>query len=384
MPQQRSSLRSGIPRKARSSLTGLPQQTDDILLSYRCSIDEINERILLLLNERAQVAKAIASRKAELGLPTFDPQRESEMLEKLVRSNRGPFSSDIIKGLFKEIFGATRQLMDSARRGKLLVSRQPGRPDTVIEVNGVRLGEGGMTVIAGPCSVESETQLDTIIAHLVEQGIKIIRGGAFKPRTSPYNFQGLGMPGVRMLRRAADKYGAAIAVEVTEPGLAAEMAEYVDILQVGSRSMYNYPLLREVGHCRRPVILKRHFGATLEELLLSAEYILSEGNSQVILCERGIRTFETWTRNTLDISALPILRQATHLPVMADVSHAAGRRDILVPLARAVQAAGAQALLLEVHCDPANALSDNQQQLNLREFDELLACLGGNSQPKTT
>ena len=333
-----------------------------------------------MLNERAEIAQSIAIRKAELGLPTFDPRREAEMTDLLVQNNRGPFSDETVKGLFKEIFAATRQLMDSARREKLLVSRQHGRPDTIIEVNGVRLGAEPMAVIAGPCSVESEEQLETITSHLVKRGIKIIRGGAFKPRTSPYSFQGLGMPGVHLLRRIADKYGAAIVVEVTEPGLAAEMAEYVDILQVGSRSMYNYPLLREVGRCRRPVILKRHFGATLEELLLSAEYILSEGNSQVILCERGIRTFETWTRSTFDISALPLLRQATHLPVMADVSHAAGRRDLIVPLACAAQAAGAQALLTEVHCDPANALSDSQQQLNLQEFDELLARLGGNSQ----
>ncbi len=357
-------------------MTGQSKREDDKLISYRRSIDEINERLLSLLNERAQIAQLIARRKTELNLPTFDPQRESQMLERLTKHNRGPFSSDTIKGLFKEIFGATRQLMDCSRRRDLLVSRQNGHPNTIIEVNGVRIGSDPMAVIAGPCSVESEEQLECIIAHLAAKNIKIIRGGAFKPRTSPYSFQGLGMAGVRMLRRIADKYGAAIAVEVTEPGLTAEMAEYVDILQIGSRNMYNYPLLREVGRSRRPVILKRHFGATLEELLLSAEYILSEGNSQVILCERGIRTFETWTRNTLDISALPILRQETHLPVMADVSHAAGRKDLIIPLAQAIKAAGAQALMVEVHCDPANALSDNQQQINLEEFDKLLACLG--------
>ncbi|MDO5295392.1 MAG: bifunctional 3-deoxy-7-phosphoheptulonate synthase/chorismate mutase [bacterium] len=358
------------------NLACLPQRKDDILSAYRHSIDDINERLLALLNERAKTAQLIAQRKAELGLPTFDPQRESQMLEILAQNNQGPFSDNAIKGLFKEIFGATRQLMDASRKENLLVSRRHNQFNTVIDVNGVRLGEGAMAVIAGPCSVESEEQLEGIVAHLAQRGIKIIRGGAFKPRTSPYSFQGLGMPGVRMMRRIADKYGTAMVVEVMEPGLVTEIAQYADILQIGSRNMYNYPLLREIGHCSRPVLLKRHFGATLEELLLSAEYILSEGNPQVILCERGIRTFEPATRSTLDISALPVLRQETHLPLMADVSHAAGRRDLIIPLAQAVQAAGAHALLVEVHSDPANALSDSQQQLSLEEFDKLLAALG--------
>ncbi|MBQ7567583.1 bifunctional 3-deoxy-7-phosphoheptulonate synthase/chorismate mutase [bacterium] len=351
-------------------------QDDHELQNYRLKIDELNDRLLQLLNERAQVAMQIARRKAVLGLPTFDPVRESCMLDSLAGKNQGPFPDETIKGLFKELFGATRNLMNVDRRRKMLFSRRHHQSNTVIEVNGVRFGTDSMVLIAGPCSVESEEQLDAVVSHLAKCGIKIVRGGSFKPRTSPYSFQGLEMDGVKMLRRVADRYGVAIITEVLEPALVSAVAEYADILQIGCRNMYNYPLLREVGRCSRPVVLKRSFGATLEELLLSAEYILSEGNTNVILCERGIRTFEPWTRNTFDISAIPVLQRETHLPIMADVSHAAGRRDIILPLALAVKAVGAHALMIEVHQDPANALSDSQQQLNLSEFDELLAALG--------
>ncbi len=342
----------------------------------RQAIDEINAKLLELLNERAHVAIGIAKRKAELGIPGFDPVRESGMLAHLAEMNRGPFSDETIQSLFKTIFRATQSFMESQTRRKMLFSRQHRPENTVIEVNGVRLGEAPLALLAGPCSVENEAQLQTIAAHLASRGVKIMRGGGFKPRTSPYSFQGLGLEGIKLLRRVASQHGLAIITEVLEPGQVEAVAEHADILQIGSRNMYNYPLLREVGRCQRPVVLKRHFGATLEELLLSAEYILLQGNSQVILCERGIRTFESWVRNTLDISAVPLLHQETHLPVMVDISHAAGRRDILLPLARAVKAVGAEALMVEVHDRPAVALSDSQQQLDLPGFDELQEVLG--------
>ena len=337
-------------------MSDLPTREDAQLLEYRRQIDDINAKLLRLLNERAQVATAIVKRKMVLGLPTFDPVRESAMLDLLTQSNEGPFSDSTVKALFKEIIAATRALMDERRQNGMLFSRRHHQQDTVIEVNGVRFGSEQMVMVAGPCSVECEEQLDKVAAHLAAKGVRIMRGGTFKPRTSPYSFQGLGLEGVKLLRKAADRYGMAVITEVLEPAMVGEVAEYADILQIGSRNMYNYPLLREVGRTSRPVVLKRHFGATLEELLLAAEYILAQGNAQVILCERGSRSFEPLTRNTLNISAVPILKLETHLPIMVDISHAAGRRDILIPLARSVQAVGAHALMIEVHGDPANAL----------------------------
>lgn len=354
----------------------LPRE-DEQLLTYRHAIDEINGKLLQLLNERAKVATSIARRKEELGLPTFDPVREAVILDTLAQRNEGPFPDETIKALFKELLAATRKLMNATREQGMLFSRHHQAQSTVVEVNGVALGRDPLTVIAGPCSVESEEQLDRIAAHLAQRGVKILRGGAFKPRTSPYSFQGLELEGLRIMRRVADRHGLAVVTEVLDPAQVSKVAEYADILQIGCRNMYNYPLLREVGRCARPVLLKRHFGATLEELLLSAEYILSEGNERVILCERGIRTFEPRTRSTLDISAIPVLQQETHLPLAVDISHPAGRRDILVPLARAVQAVGANALMVEVHHDPARALSDSQQQLSLEEFDALQDALQG-------
>ena len=350
---------------------------DEQLLAYRREIDEINGKLLQLLNERAMIATSIARRKEELGLPTLDPVREAAILESLAQRNQGPFSNETIKALFKELLAATRELMNTAREQGMLFSRRHQPQATVVEVNGVALGRDPMTIIAGPCAVESEGQLECIAAHLAQRGVKIMRGGAYKPRTSPYSFQGLELAGLRIMRRVADRYGLAILTEVLEPAQVPEVSEYADILQVGCRNMYNYPLLREVGRGVRPVLLKRHFGATLEELLLAAEYILSEGNERVILCERGIRTFEPRTRSTLDISAIPVLQGETHLPLAVDISHPAGRRDILGPLARAVQAVGANALMVEVHHDPARALSDSQQQLSLEEFDALQDSLQG-------
>ncbi len=249
------------------------------------------------------------------------------------------------------------------------------RPEgTVVDVGrGVRIGGTEVVVAAGPCAVESADQIHTIAERVAKLGAKLLRGGAFKPRTSPYTFQGLGEKGLKLLREAADKNGLIVVSEVMDPSQIAMLLEYVDVLQVGARNMQNYHLLRGLGEVKKPVLLKRGMSATIEELLLSAEYIMSGGNYNVILCERGIRTFETYTRNTLDIAAIPVIKKLSHLPIIADPSHGTGRRDKVAPMARAAVAAGADGLLIEVHHDPEHALSDGAQSLYVDQFAELMA-----------
>ncbi|HUZ46298.1 MAG TPA: 3-deoxy-7-phosphoheptulonate synthase [Terriglobia bacterium] len=236
----------------------------------------------------------------------------------------------------------------------------------------VAVGGNRVVVMAGPCSVESETQIDTIAARIREMGVRVLRGGAFKPRTSPYSFQGLGLPGLKMMRHAADKYGLLVVSEVMDHTQIPVVTDYVDVLQVGARNMQNYNLLKELGKTSKPVLLKRGISATIEELLLAAEYIMSGGNYNVVLCERGIRTFENATRNTLDISAIPVIKKFSHLPIIVDPSHGTGRRDKVAPMARAAVAAGADGLLIEVHPDPEKALSDGAQSLYLEQFEQLM------------
>jgi 3-deoxy-7-phosphoheptulonate synthase len=235
-----------------------------------------------------------------------------------------------------------------------------------------RIGGPEVVLMAGPCSVESADQINRISDLVAENGAKVIRGGAFKPRSSPYSFQGLGEEGLRLLREAADRNRLLVVSEVMDQSQIALVSAYADILQVGARNMQNFFLLRELGRVKRPVLLKRGISATIEEWLLSAEYILSGGNYQVILCERGIRTFENYTRNTLDISAIPVIHKLSHLPVIADPSHGTGRRDKVSPMARAAVAAGADGLLIEVHQDPDHALSDGAQSLRPEQFSELV------------
>ena len=248
------------------------------------------------------------------------------------------------------------------------------RPEgTVIKLaNGLEIGGKQVVTMAGPCSVESREQLFTTAEAVAKAGARVLRGGAFKPRSSPYSFQGMGEQGLKLMREAAEKFGLLVISEVMEISQIALMLPYVDILQVGARNMQNFNLLRELGKVRKPVLLKRGIAATLEELLLSAEYIMAGGNYEVILCERGIRTFETYTRNTMDISAIPIVHKLSHLPMTADPSHGTGRRDKVAPMARAAVAAGADALLIEVHCDPEKALSDGAQSLRPEQFSELM------------
>jgi len=254
-----------------------------------------------------------------------------------------------------------------------LASRTFKPDNTIVTIDDVRIGGEEVIVMAGPCSAESEEQVEATTAAVKRAGAKILRGGAFKPRSSPYSFQGLGETGLRMLRGAADRHGLKLITEVMEINQIDLIAQYSDIFQVGARNMQNYSLLRELGRAQKPVLLKRGISATIEEWLLSAEYVLAGGNKNIILCERGIRTFESYTRNTLDISAIPVVQQLSHLPVVADPSHGTGRRDKVASMARAAVAAGADGLLIEVHCDPDHAMSDGAQSLFPAQFERLMA-----------
>lgn len=253
-----------------------------------------------------------------------------------------------------------------------LANRHFNPQGAVIKVGKVEIGGPRVVVMAGPCSVENREQIFRSAGQVAEAGATIIRAGAFKPRSSPYSFQGLGEPGLEMLREAADANDLLVVSEVMDASQIALMLRYVDILQVGARNMQNFNLLKELAKVRKPVLLKRGIAATVEELLLSAEYILSGGNYDVMLCERGIRTFETSTRNTMDISAIPTVKKLSHLPMLADPSHGTGRRDRVIPMARAAVAAGADGLLVEVHPDPDRAVSDGAQSLRPEQFTELM------------
>ena len=256
-----------------------------------------------------------------------------------------------------------------------LASRDFHPQDTVVTVKGVSIGGQQLTIMAGPCAVESRDQLLETAHAVKEAGAKVLRGGAFKPRTSPYSFQGLGEEGLRLLAEAREQTGLLVVTEVMEPQMVPLVATYADILQVGARNMQNYALLHTVGEAQRPVLLKRGMMSTMEEMLMAAEYILSHGNDRLLLCERGIRTFETYTRNTLDINAVPLLKQLSHLPVIVDPSHGTGKWELVEPVSRASVAAGADGLIIEVHPHPEEALSDGGQSLKPARFAALVQSL---------
>lgn len=343
------------------------------LEQLRRKLDSINEELLRLLNERASVAREIGEIKEKQGVPKFDPVRERVMLEELTRRNPGPFKDAAVKHIFKEIFKASLNLQEEDHAKQLIVSRKKQPEDTLIEVKDTVIGGSAQVMVAGPCSVESYEQLRTVAAALKEAGVKVMRGGAFKPRTSPYDFQGLGLDGLKMLKEVADEFGLATISEIVHPAHIELAEQYIDVIQIGARNMQNFELLKAAGEARIPVLLKRGISATLEEFVHAAEYIAVSGNTRVMLIERGIRTYEKWTRNTLDISAVPLLKQETHLPVLVDVSHSTGRKDILLPCAKAALAAGADGVMVEVHPDPQTALSDAAQQLDIPQFRQLWA-----------
>lgn len=319
--------------------------------------------ILLKKNPHPQKLGELITQLETKGIRIQKCTDESRMLLVLF-GNTSQLDTDRLSAL--EIVDEVKQIQEPYR----LASRKFHPQDTVIRIGNTEIGGGGLTLIAGPCSVESDAQIIGIAKAVKASGATLLRGGAFKPRTSPYSFQGLGADGIALLKLASQETGLPIVSEIMEPGQLPLFRD-VDILQVGARNMQNFALLRALGQQDKPVLLKRGLAATYEEWLMSAEYIMNGGNQNVILCERGIRTFEPYTRNTLDISAVPVLHQLTHLPVIVDPSHAAGRSALVEPLACAAVAAGADGLLIEVHNDPELALSDGSQSLRPEAFELL-------------
>lgn len=338
----------------------------------REQIDQVNLEILKLLNQRGEIVQKIGDFKKRQGVVRFDPVRERQALDLIMEHHEGPYEASTIQHIFKEIFKASLELQEDNHQNALLVSRKAKPDNTVVDVNGTKIGNGQQQFIMGPCAVESYEQVREVALALKEQGLTLMRGGAFKPRTSPYDFQGLGIEGLQILRKVADEVGLSVVSEIVTPDDVEAALQYTDVIQIGARNMQNFELLKTVGRVNKPVLLKRGLAATIEEFINAAEYIMSQGNKQIILCERGIRTYEKATRNTLDISAVPILKQETHLPVIVDVTHSTGRKDLLLPAAKAALAIGADAIMAEVHPDPAVALSDAAQQMNIPEFHEFM------------
>jgi 3-deoxy-7-phosphoheptulonate synthase/chorismate mutase len=339
----------------------------------RAEIDVINQQLLDLLSRRAQIVSEIGKVHTTMGIGHYDPEREAQMLQALETKNNGPFSNETIKALFREIFRASLALEEQEARAKIRVQRQSPDERTIIHLpDGSEIGSGSFSVIAGSCAVESYEQMDEVAAALAQRGVKLMRGMAYKPRTSPYEFQGLGEEGLQIARQVANKHGMFVVSEIMDKSQIEMFLDYVDVFWVGARNMQNSFLLRALGKIQKPVILKRGLAATLEEFLYAAEYIVSSGNPNVILIERGIRTFEKWTRNTLDIGGVTVLKLESHLPIIVDISHSAGRRDIAKPLARVARASGADGLMVEVHPNPPVAMSDAKQQLSIPEFHAMM------------
>src|SRR5258708_1557966 len=328
---------------------------------------EATEAMVVVMEERATEAQIenVVKRLVDMGMDVH----RSAGVAGTVLGAVGQGQAD--KGMIEMLEGVHEVVRISSPFK--LASRTFKPEGTIVTVGDVRIGGDEVIVMAGPCSAESEQQVRTTAAAVRRAGAKILRGGAFKPRSSPYSFQGLGEEGLRLLRDAAKAESRALVSEVMDINEIGLIDRYCDIFQVGARNMQNFTLLRELGHARKPVLLKRGISATIEEWLLSAEYVLSGGNNDVILCERGIRTFETATRNTFDISAIPVVKKLSHLPVVPEPSHGGGRRDMVAPMARAAVAAGADGLIIEVHCDPDHALSDGAQSMFPAQFDRLMA-----------
>lgn len=342
------------------------------LEELRDRVDELNGQLLNLINERARLVQEIGRVKETQGVNRYDPVRERKMLDSILEKNDGPFEKSTLQHLFKEIFKAGLELQEDDHRKALLVSRKKHPENTIVDVKGTKVGAGAQQLIFGPCAVESYEQVATVAAAVKAKGLKLLRGGAYKPRTSPYDFQGLGVEGLKILKRVADEYDLGVISEIVSPADIEMAAQYIDVIQIGARNMQNFELLKAAGAINKPILLKRGLAATIEEFINAAEYIMAQGNGQIILCERGIRTYEKATRNTLDISAVPILKQETHLPVLVDVTHSTGRRDLLLPTAKAALAIGADGVMAEVHPDPAVALSDSAQQMDLNQFDDFM------------
>jgi 3-deoxy-7-phosphoheptulonate synthase len=324
--------------------------------------------MVVVMRERATDAQVqgVIAKLMEMG---FDVHRSTGALRTVLGAVGGSRQFDTA---LLEVLDGVQEVHRITEPYKL--ASRTFKPDTtVIQVGDLRIGGDEVVVMAGPCSAESEEQVEASAAAVKRAGAKVLRGGAFKPRSSPYSFQGLGEEGLRLLKSAADRHNLKLITEVMDISQLELIERYADILQVGARNMQNFTLLRELGHSKVPVMLKRGLSATIEEWLMSAEYILAGGNMNVMLCERGIRTFESYTRNTLDISAIPVVQKLSHLPIIVDPSHGTGKRDKVAPMARAAVAAGADGLIIEVHCDPDHALSDGAQSMFPAQFDRLMA-----------
>lgn len=343
----------------------------------RAQIDDLNLALLELLNARAKIAEEIGTLQTAKGLSHYDPVREQKMLDILMTANKGPFTNNTLKSLFKQIFQASMQLEDDQDKAKYLASRSVQSKDTVVRIGETAVGGTNAPVlIAGPCAIESHEQVFATAEKVSSKGIKLFRGGAFKPRTDPYSFQGLGLEALKLARAACDEFDLKFVTEVMDARDLPQILDHADVLQIGARNMQNFSLLKAVGATQRPVLFKRGLSATIEEWIRAAEYLLDAGNPNVILCERGIRTFERYTRNTLDVSAVALAKIETHLPVLVDVTHSGGRRDLLVPLTKSALAIGADGIMIEVHPNPTVALSDNKQQIDFDAFDDYLEKTG--------
>jgi 3-deoxy-7-phosphoheptulonate synthase len=324
--------------------------------------------MVVVMRERAtdEQVQSVIAKLMEMG---FDVHRSTGALRTVLGAVGGSRQFDTA---LLEVLDGVQEVHRITEPYKL-ASRSFKPDNTVIHVGDLRIGGDEVIVMAGPCSAESEEQVESSAAAVKRAGAKVLRGAAFKPRSSPYSFQGLGEEGLRLLKSAADRHNLKLITEVMDISQLELIERYADILQVGARNMQNFTLLRELGHSKVPVMLKRGLSATIEEWLMSAEYILAGGNMNVMLCERGIRTFESYTRNTLDISAIPVVQKLSHLPIIVDPSHGTGKRDKVAPMARAAVAAGADGLIIEVHCDPDHALSDGAQSMFPVQFDRLMA-----------
>jgi 3-deoxy-7-phosphoheptulonate synthase len=327
--------------------------------------------VVMSVNATEAEINAVKSHILEEGLQPHDSVGAERLVIALV-GEIGP-RKELIRSRLASLPGV--ESVTPISRPFKLTSREFHPADSVVRVGNSAIGDGSLTLMAGPCSVESREQLMETADAVAAAGATVLRGGAFKPRTSPYSFQGLGVEALRYLAEASERTGLPVVTEVMEPSQVEIVSRYADILQIGTRNMQNYSLLTAVGRIAKPVLLKRGWGATLEEWLMAAEYVVSSGNPDVILCERGIRTFETYTRNTLDLAAVPLLHHLTHLPVVVDPSHATGKRWLVKPMALAGVAAGADGIMVEVHPRPDEALSDGDQSLTLEQFRDLAAAL---------
>ncbi len=346
------------------------------LNDIRLKIDDINFQILKLLNERTKQVREIKDLKDEKRQDYFDCSREEEMIEMVLKNNDGLLPNECVKEIFINIFQATLRYMGLNKEQELLISRNKVEQFHSIQ-SMFDISDSTPIIIAGPCAIENRKYLEEVAELLVKNKVRFMRGGAFKPRTSPYDFQGLGEKGLKMLYEVGKKYNLFTVAEIVDPRDIEKFKEYVDIIQIGARNMQNYELLKEVGRMDKPVLLKRGMNAKIQELMYAAEYIALQGNRKLIVCERGIRTFETKTRNTLDISSIPIIKKETKLPIIADLSHSLGRKDIVNSIAKGVLATGADGIMVELHPYPEKALSDSKQQLNQKEFNDFMSVING-------